>query len=431
MSLFIRNEERRALTYNDVWGTGSDPLIGVETVTRIGPVYAAVSMIADLFVQANMRVVDERPDGTREPVADPLWLRDPDPFVDRAVWRYQMVVSLKLRGNAYGLVDAGRRYVRWLHPDWVIIDESTPLQPRYFVLGQEVQLVKHGGSLVHVQEFVQPGRVKGLSPIQQFMDLFDGVAQAAEYGRRWFKQGAVPPAILSTKYERIGAGALREARDDFIAAAADGKPVALPGEWTWTKVTVDPKEAQFLETIEAGATQIAAIFRVSAEDIGGKAGSSRNYSNREMDQELLNVRTLQPLGTRMTEAFNHVLPTRQSLVVDFDSLAQPGVLDMAKLDTEQLRNGTLTLDEARRARGRKPLTPAQVAEWQERFDTKKTVTKALTSEEGPAAEARAVAELIQKIYLGVGTVLSEDEAREIANRAGAGLSGHLEKGVGA
>lgn len=387
MSLFTRDEETRALTYNDVWGTGSDPLIGVETVTRVGPVYAAVSMIADMFVQANMRVVDERPDGTQEPVLAPLWLKDPDPFVDRAIWRYQMVVSLKLRGNAYGLVDPARRYVRWLHPDWVIVDESTPLHPRYLVLGQEVQLVKHGGSLVHVQEFVQPGRVKGLSPIQQFMDLFDGVAQAAEYGRRWFKQGSVPPAILSTKFERIGADRLREARDDFIAAAADGKPVALPGEWSWTKVTVDPKEAQFLETIEAGATQIAAIFRVSPEDIGGKAGSSRTYSNREMDQELLNVRTMQPLGTRMAEAFSHVLPSRHSLIVDFDGLAQPSVLDAAKVDTEELRNGTLTLDEARRRRGRKPLTPVQVAEWQERFDTKKTVTKKLADQVEQAGSA--------------------------------------------
>ena len=38
---------------------------------------------------------------------------------------------------------------------------------------------------------------------------------------------------------------------------------------------------------------------------------------------------------------------------------------------------------------------------------------------------RQVAELIQKIYLGVGKVLTSDEAREIANRAGAGLLGSL------
>ena len=39
-----------------------------------------------------------------------------------------------------------------------------------------------------------------------------------------------------------------------------------------------------------------------------------------------------------------------------------------------------------------------------------------------ADQARNVAELIQKIYLGVGVVLTPDEARRIANKAGAGLA---------
>jgi ssDNA-binding replication factor A large subunit len=40
-------------------------------------------------------------------------------------------------------------------------------------------------------------------------------------------------------------------------------------------------------------------------------------------------------------------------------------------------------------------------------------------------DARSIAELIQKIYLGVGVVITADEARTIANRAGAGLEGSM------
>ena len=252
------------------------------------------------------------------------------------------------------------------------IDESIPLQPKYFLLGQEVQLVKHGGSLLHIPEFVQPGRVKGISPIQQFMDLFDGAAAAAQYGRTWFKNASIPPAILSTKADRVGADVLREARDDFVAAAKTGLPVALPGEWNWTRISVTPAEAQFLETIKANATTIASIFRVPAEDIGGEAGSSRTYSNREMDQELLNVRTMQPLGTRFGDGVAPLLPTGQKVTVDFDGLAQPGVLESARADSEQLKNGSLTLAELRRSRGRRPLTAQEIAEWQEWYATMRT-----------------------------------------------------------
>lgn len=42
---------------------------------------------------------------------------------------------------------------------------------------------------------------------------------------------------------------------------------------------------------------------------------------------------------------------------------------------------------------------------------------------GGDASPRALAEMIQKIYLGVGKVVSEAEARDILNRAGAGLTG--------
>jgi hypothetical protein len=45
--------------------------------------------------------------------------------------------------------------------------------------------------------------------------------------------------------------------------------------------------------------------------------------------------------------------------------------------------------------------------------------------QSPEAHARQLGELIQKIYLGVGVVLTADEAREIVNEAGGSLSGSL------
>lgn len=374
MSLFTR-EETRDIGWPDVFGTDSAGPIG--PATRIAAVYGAVSLIADLFSILPMKVIEERVAGQPEPVSTPLWLADPDPFLDQSAWRYQLTTSLKLRGNAYGIVDPGRRYLRWMHPDWVGVDESNPLAPRYFVNGQEQIPVKLGGNLLHVREFVQPGSVMGLSPIANFRDLWESAQLAAGYGRKWFKEASIPPAILSTTEKRLGPDKLREARDDFIAATAEGKPVALPGEWNWQKISIAPQEAQFLETIEANATQIATIFRVSAEDIGGKAGSSRTYSNREMDQELLNVRTLMPLGQRAGEAFAQLLPSGQSVMFEYDYLAQPGQLEAARAEGEELRNGTLTLPEARRNRGRKPLTPAEVQDWQDHYTTTKTLSESI------------------------------------------------------
>lgn len=375
MSLFTR--ERRNLDSASVWGDDYVTPLGVAGVTRLAPVYGAVSLISDLFSMVPAHTVTELDTGEFEPLRNPPIVRDPNPDLSRSAWRTQYVLSMKLRGNAYGLTDPGRRYCWWMHPDWVSIDETNPMRPVYYVNGQPMETVRRGGNLVHIREFVHPGSVKGVSPIQHFADTFERANLASAYGRKWFRNASVPPAILSTTEKRLGADKLREARDDFIAATAEGKPVALPGEWTWSKISINPQEAQFLETIEATATEIATIFRVAPEDIGGKAGNSRTYSNREQDAELLNIRTLMPVGNRLAEAYEDLLPSGQTVQFDYDVLAQPGQLESARADSEELRNGTLRLEEARRRRGRRPLTEQEIADWQAWYQTNKSESESL------------------------------------------------------
>jgi len=377
-SLFTRPVEDRALSYADVWGAGENPSVTADGVLRLGAVYAAVSLIADQFAAVPLSVV-RRVGESEEPVETPYVLTNPDINVSLVDWTFQAVASLKLRGNAYGLcskeqgADGVRLRIEWLHPDRVAINESDPARPRYTVDGKPVFTLAQGGDLIHVREFVQPGSVVGLSPIAQFMDTFDTASQAQGFGRRWFKKAAVPPAILQSLTPRMPAAQLAEARDDFVTASAEGKPVALPGEWKYERISIPPNEAQFLETIKASATQIAAIFRVPPEDVGGESGGSRTYGNREADAERFNARVLLPLATRMAAALGEVLADPSKRIrYDLDSLARPGQLEMARADTEALRNGTLSLAEARRAHGRRPLTDMEVEQWQQWYTTTKS-----------------------------------------------------------
>ena len=376
--LFTRSVEECALSYADVWGSGESPSISAEGVLRNGAVYAAVSLIADLFSAVPLSVV-QRVGEAETPVATPGFLSTPDRNLSLVDWTYQAVTSLKLRGNAYGMcspflgAEGVRRRIWWIHPDRVGVNEADPLNPRYTVDGTPVETYARGGDLIHIREFVQPGSVVGLSPIGQFMETFDTSAQAQAFGRRWFKKAAVPPAILQSLTPRMPAAQLAEARDDFVTASAEGKPVALPGEWKYERISIPPNEAQFLETIKASATQIAAIFRVPPEDIGGEAGNSRTYGNREADAERFNTRVLLPLANRMAAALGEVLAdSTKRIRYDLDSLSRPGQWEMAKADTEALRNGTLTLAEARHLHGRRPLTDSEVEQWQQWYTTTKS-----------------------------------------------------------
>jgi len=373
MSLFFK----RDVGWSDVFAgfTGTPSRGAAGRALRLVPVYAAVSQIADQFATLPQHhYVGEA--GERRRVALPQWLANPDRRVNVFSWRYQFVTSLKLRGNAYGLVlgdPANPLGVRWLHPDSVSVDETDPTGPRFFVsgMGEPLTLHSQGGRMLHVPEFVQPGSILGLSPIAQFRQVFETAEFAGQYGRDWFEKSAVPASLLMSK-QRLSPGQASEAKRMFRESVADGGPVTLDAGWDYEKLTVAPDEAQFLQTIKASATLIANIFRVPPEDIGGEVANSRTYGNREADAERFNVRTMLPLVTRYELAVGELLPAGHYLKLNMDVLSRPNLLERSRANTENLRNGTLTLGEARANEDRAPLTDEQVEQWQQWFATTKS-----------------------------------------------------------
>ncbi|MCC2030622.1 phage portal protein [Microbacterium allomyrinae] len=374
VSLFTR-PETRDLTAEDAFGPSWQSL-GRGGAMRQAAAYAAVRYIADQWAQSAITVTELRGD-QREPVATPPILADPSPIL--SVWdsRVIMTTELKNRGNAYSIVDDSRRYCQWLPDGYVTVDSTNPFKPVYRLLGRPIDLVKRGGNLLHIREMVDAGGVEGMSPIQQFAASFEWSDLARQYGRRYLKNSSMPPAILQAKGSRLDADKLREARDEFVEAAKEGKPVALPGEWDYRKITITPEEAQFLQTIEASATEIAIIYGVPPEEVGGKAGSSRTYSNREMDQALFRIKTLGGVSGRAEAAFPDVLRDGLQVVYDLSRLERPGILEFARTITEQLRNGTLTLSEARRELGRRGLNTTELEQWQQWYATTKSESESL------------------------------------------------------
>lgn len=374
MSLLSR-PETRDIDSEAVFGSSWQSL-GRGAARRQAATYAAIRYIADQWAQSSITVTEMR-GGYAEPIDTPLILSDPSPTL--SVWdsKVQMVGALKSRGNAYGLVDDGRRYCQWLPDEWVQIDDSRPMSPRYYVNGRLVKLVKEGGNLLHVREVSTAGSVRGLSPIEEFASSFEWADLARQYGRRWFQQSAMPPAILQAKTTNKGGAALKEARDDFIEAAREGKPVALPGEWEYKPIMVAPEQAQFLQTIEASATEIAIIYGVPPEKVGGKAGSSRTYSNLEMDQRSFRLETLGGVSGRASAAQLDLIKHGQAVTYDLSALERPGLLEYMRAITEQLRNGTLTQPEARRDLGRRGMTEAEINDWQQHYTTTKSQSEAI------------------------------------------------------
>jgi HK97 family phage portal protein len=170
-----------------------------------------------------------------------------------------------------------------------------------------------------------------------------------------------------------------EAKKRFKDSTRRREPVALSSDWTWQQVSVSPEEAQFLQTIKATATQIAVIFRVDPEDVGGESGSSMTYATRESNQQKFNTRTLLPWTVRMETALAELLPGETFIKFDLDSLARPNTLERLQANTEALKSGQRTLAEVRASEDLPALTPQDIADWQEWFVTMKSASDSSSS----------------------------------------------------
>ena len=143
-------------------------------------------------------------------------------------------------------------------------------------------------------------------------------------------------------------------------------------QWRWEQVTLPPSESGFLDAIKATANQIAAIYRVDPRDVGGTGDNSLTYSTVEGNQRKLNNQTLLPWAVRVETAIGELLAADEVMKFNLDAMARPNTFERVRSTTEELNNGTLTLNEARAREDRPPLTDAEIGEWQAWFDTNKT-----------------------------------------------------------
>lgn len=294
MSLFFKQPERRAITGAD-WIRGFDDngartksgvVVTPRSALKLGSMWATTNLLAS--VVSNLPVDVFRGTGpTKTPVTpQPLLVGSPSLLVSRREWVYQAMMSLLLRGNAYGAVvgrDAILRptQVEWLNPDTVVVRQKTSLtRPTYEVGGTEVPR----DDIIHMRAFVQPGSAIGLSPVEYHAESI-GVGLAAQrYGSQWFGDGAHPSAILQNKVATtIDGDVATTVKSRFLAVLKGTRePLVLGSDWSYTPIQASASEAQFLQSMGYTDAQVAKLYGPGLAEILGYAetGSSLTYANR-------------------------------------------------------------------------------------------------------------------------------------------------------
>ena len=318
MSLLFKAPERRAVTAEQLMGAtrllrqnGASQFVPVEAL-QIAAVVACVGLRSGAFAQLPLKGYRDRPDGTTELLpTQPELLRSPSDVVVPSVWKTQMSISRDLWGYALGKVTAwdGAFYPKrteWIDPS--LVHPKMVGAAIEWRIGREVV---DSSLLVHVpSRWVPPGYPVGISPLE-YSGLVELAKRAQDFGRDWFRSGAVPSAIIRSP-EAISSTEADNILERILARWRNRQPAVIGSGLTYEQVSVNANESQFLETITHIAAEIATSFNLPPSKIGAAiAGQNVTYSNRDQDQLAYLVDSINPDLVVIQESLDRYSPRGQ------------------------------------------------------------------------------------------------------------------------
>jgi HK97 family phage portal protein len=353
------------------WDSGG-PVAGAATVTedrarRLSPVFAAHRFLADgiatLPIHGYRKVGDQR---QQMPSLPPLldFLEDDGTLVD---WVTRAVTSMSMQGEAIGLILGRDGYgfptsVEWRPPCEFFVDDELyagPLRAVWYWNGRKIDR----SELVHIPWLTIPGRTRGLSPIEAFALTVQGGLSTAQYGNDWFAAGGVPPGTFKNNQIKVNQEQADIIKGRLVSAIRTRQPIVYGADWDYNAITIPPEQAQFVESKKLTANEIAAIYGIAPEEVGGEPANSMTYTNEEMRQTT-RAHSLRPWIVRLEAGLSSLLPQRQYVKFNVDAIVRADLKSRWQTHAIRRQLGAASVDEIRRDEDEPPLPDGQGASFE-------------------------------------------------------------------
>lgn len=340
----------------------------VDQAMQQHTVWKCVRLVAD--VMASMTpIVYKGPGigfGPATRLATPANLEQPSADANLYDFSYMLMVSLLLRGNAFGWVlgrdGQGRpTQIELQHPDRVRVRELADGSIEY----------KFGNTVVpneqvwHKRAYRMPGLPLGLSPIKYAQSMVQQSHNATLFGNRWFEDGGHPSGILwNPDIKTINADESDTIKRRFLQAVRGGRePVVMAGGWQYKAIQVAAEESQFLETQKYSGAAVCGFFGVPPELVGeASEGSAITYAN--IDSRALDFQKFGLSGwiQKLESWYTDLVPRGQYVKLDDSTLLRTDALTRWQIHHMQVGARILAGSEIRAMEDIAPATPEQQAE---------------------------------------------------------------------
>ncbi len=267
----------------------SGEVVTVERSLGLDSVYAAIRLIAESGGALPLKTYERATGGGRLEVPDdPVYelLHDePNPEMT-AVDLWSLVLTHAVSwGNGY----LGKRRAGGPVPElWPLLPDRMQVRREggrkvYTYRREDGRLEEMGAQdVIHVHGVSLDGLV-GLSPIGLAREVLGAIIAGQRFSGRFFANAAVPRGVLEVAGE-LSEPATQRLKAQWQKAQGGrnlGSVAVLEGGLTFKPISMPLEDAQFVEQMKLGVQQVARIFGVPPELIGGESGGSLTYSTVE------------------------------------------------------------------------------------------------------------------------------------------------------
>jgi HK97 family phage portal protein len=297
------------------------------------------------------------------------------PSSDRymGAFTYSAWLSLMLRGNVYGIIAARDPFGLPLQIELQHPDQMRVRRLQHDTTGQKAgeyeyrlrNTVVDPAKVWHKAIFQMPGSRVGMSPIEYAARTTRTTQAAEQFGLSWFEDGGHPSGLLTNANKpEIKQEQAQGVKARFMAAVRGSRePVVLGDGWKYDQISVKAEESQFLNTIQATASDICKFFLMKPQHAGiAQQGSAITYANIEDNMLDFLAYPMTPWMQEYETWLAEWVPSSQYVKLDSSPLLRTDMLSRMQAYHMMIGSRAFTQDEIREMEDRPPLTPEQKAE---------------------------------------------------------------------
>ncbi|HGE8298891.1 TPA: phage portal protein [Serratia marcescens] len=365
-----------SLTTGTFWqewfGTSSSgKVVTADKAMQLSAVWACIRLLSESVSTLPMKVYRREADGSRKLAQDhpayPVLCRRPNLEMTPSRFMLMVVASICLRGNAFiEKKMIGRKLVALnpLLPQNMVVKRLDTGQLQYTYTEDGKKRVIPVDRMMHIRGFGLDG-VCGMMPLSSGRDVFGAAMAVDESAAKIFENGLQTSGYISSKFalNKEQRERLRQYLAAFAGSKNAGKMMVLEGDLSYQNVTMNPEDAQMLESRAFSIEEICRWFRVPPFMVGHVTKQSSWASSVEGMNLIFLTNTLRPLLVNIEQEISRcLLDSDEDYFAEFsvEGLLRADSVGRAAYYTTALQNGWMSRNDVRRLENLPPIPGGEI-----------------------------------------------------------------------